>query len=216
MRKSNVDTIRDVIEQVVNQKKIEAWDEFFSPEYVAHGAPFIGMGFGRVTSGNKHIINMVFPDSPAERKLWVGDEILWVADDQQCWESFEEIEEGLKGRSYKLGVKRGDQTLEVELTRAIVRGYDTHTAQAKSEMREFMTNQFPDLTATIQQIIADGDRVVSLLEYRGTHKRYQREAVWQEAWFVRMSEGMIVESWPINDLYTYFRHLGYQLVPPGK
>jgi len=216
MMKSNVDIIRDVIDQVVNQKEIEAWDQFFSQDYVAHGVPFIGMGFARDTSGNKHIINMVFPESPAEGKLRVGDEILWVADDQQCWESYEEIEEGLKGKSYTLGIRRGHQTLEVELSRSLVRGFDTHTSQAKADMQDFMTNQFPNLTATIHQILADGDRVVSLLEYRGTHKRYKKEAVWQEAWFVRMSEGMIVESWPINDLYTYFRHLGYQLVPHGK
>ena len=139
-----------------------------------------------------------------------------MEDEHQRWESFSGIEEGLKGRTYKLGVQRGDQILEVELTRALVRGFDTHTAQAKAEMQDFITNQFPDLTAAIKLILADGEMVVSLLEYRGTHKKYKREAVWQEAWFVRMAEGMIVESWPMMDLSSYFRHLGYQILPPGE
>ena len=71
-------------------------------------------------------------------------------------------------------------------------------------------------TTTIKLILADGDMVVSLLEYRGTHATIKREAVWREAWFVRLSEGKIVESWPITDLDSYFRHLGYQLIPPNS
>src|SRR5690606_26573972 len=117
---------------------------------------------------------------------------------------------------YKVGVHRGNQTLEYELTRELLKGFDTHTDQAKSEMREFMTEGFPDLKASIKLILADGDMVVSLLEYRGIHAGFGREAVWREAWFVRMSEGKIVEGWPVTDLDAYFRQLGYQLIPPSS
>jgi predicted ester cyclase len=82
-------------------------------------------------------------------------------------------------------------------------------------MRDFMTKEFPDLRATIQLILADGELVVSLLEYRGTHADLEREAVWREAWFARLSEGKIVEGWPVIDESSYFRHLGYRLIPPG-
>ena len=57
-----------------------------------------------------------------------------------------------------------------------------------------MSKEFPDLKATIKLILADGDMVVCLLEYRGTHADLEREAVWREAWFVRLSEGKIVEG----------------------
>jgi hypothetical protein len=57
--------------------------------------------------------------------------------------------------------------------------------------------------------------VVSLLEYRGTHANFKREAVWREAWFVRLSAGKILEGWPIIDESSFFRHLGYQLIPPS-
>jgi len=212
--KTNVEIIQETIEQVVNQKKIELWGQYFSQVYVAHGAPHIGMGFSRDGSGNKHIINFVFPDSPAEGKLQVGDELLWVEDAHQRWETYEKIPEGLKGKAYRVGVRRGDKTFEVELTRDLFKGFDTDNDQAKSDMGVFMTEQFPDLKATIKLILADGDLVVSLLEYRGTHAKFEREAVWREAWFARLADGKIVESWPIMDLDSYFRHLGYQLVPP--
>ncbi len=213
--KSNVEIIQDTIEQVVNQKKIDMWDQYFSQEYISRGAPYIGMGFSRDSSENKHIINIVVPGSPAEGKLQVGDELLWVEDEHQRWDTYEEIEQGIRGRKYKVGVRRGNQIVEYELTRDYFKGFDTPNDQAKSELREFMTKEFPDLKATIKQILADGDMVVCLLEYRGTHADFEREAVWREAWFVRLSEGKIVEGWPIIDESSFFRHLGYQLVPPS-
>lgn len=213
--KSNVEIIQDAIEQIVNQKKIDKWDQYFSPDYISRGAPYIGMGFSRDTSGNRHIIDMVVPGSPADGKLQVGDELLWVDDEHQRWATYEEIEQGIRGREYKVGVRRGNQTLEYELTRGLFRGFDTHTDQAKSDMREFMAKEFPDLKATIKLILADGDMVVSLLEYLGTHADFEREAVWREAWFVRLSEGKIVEGWPIFDESSFLRHLGYQLIPPS-
>lgn len=82
-----------------------------------------------------------------------------------------------------MGVRRGDQTLAYDLARDLVKGFDTPTGQAKSEMRAFMTQQFPDLKASIRLILA---------------------------------EGKIIEGWPIIDESSFFRHLGYQLIPPGK
>jgi len=213
--KSNVEIIQDTIEQIVNQKNIDKWDQYFSPDYVSRGAPYIGMGFSRDTSGNRHIIDMIAAGSPADGRLQVGDELLWVEDEHQRWATYEEIEQGIRGRKYKVGVRRGDQSLEYELTRDLFRGFDTHTDQAKSDMREFMTKDFPDLRATIKLILADGDSVVTLLEYLGTHAGFERQAVWREAWFVRLSEGKIVEGWPIIDESSFLRHLGYQLIPPS-
>lgn len=214
--KTNVEIIQETIEQIVNQKKIDQWDQYFSTDYIARGAPFLGMGFSRDTSGHKHIIDMIIPGSPADGKLQAGDELIWVEDERQRWATFEEIEKGIQGRKYKVGVHRGNQTLEYELTRELLKGFDTHSDQAKLEMQEFMTEGFPELKASIKLILADGDMVVSLLEYRGIHSGFGREAVWREAWFVRMSEGKIVEGWPVTDLDAYFRQLGYQLIPPSS
>ena len=214
--KSNTEIIQDTIEQVVNQKDIDAWDQYFSPAYIAHSAPFIGMGFMRKTSKKVHVITAIFPGSPAEGVLEVGDELLWVEDENRRWETYKEIEQGLLGRTYTLGIRRDDQTLAIELSRDLFQGFDTPNDQAKAEMQEFMTAQYPDLSAAILLILADGDMVVSLLQYRGTHAKYNREVVWREAWFTRLSNGLIVESWPIIDESAFYRHLGYRIVPPRK
>jgi predicted ester cyclase len=214
--KSNIEIIQDTLEQIVNQKKIDRWDQYFSPDYIVRGSPYIGMGFSRDTSEHKHIIDRIVPGSPADGKLQVGDELIWIEDEHQRWATFEEIRQGIQGSRYKVGVQRGDQTLEVELTRELVHGFDTHTGQAKSEMQEFMTDTYPDLRVSLKLILADGELVVSLLEYRGTHAGFGREIVWREAWFTCLSAGKIVESWPVIDLDAYYRQLGYQLIPPSS
>jgi len=217
--KSNAEIIQDVIEQVVNQKRIDAWDQYFSRDYIARGAPYVGMGFSVDSSGNRHVISIIAPGSPSEGKLQVGDELLWAEDEHQRWATYEDISQrilrGYRGNKYKLGVRRGSQTLEYELTRGLFGGVDTNNDQAKSDMLEFMAKEIPDLLATIKLILAYGDMVVCLLEYRGTHANFEREAVWREAWFARLSEGKIVEGWPIIDESSYLRQLGYQFIPPS-
>jgi len=216
--KSNAEIIHDALEQVVNQKRIDAWDEYFSPDYVARGAQSMGLGFYRDTSDSKHTVHYVVPGGPAEGKLEVGDELLWVEDERQRWAAHEDISEGLRrhlGSRLKAGVRRGQQTLEVELTRGLIGGFDTDNERAKSEMQEFMTRQIPDLSVDIKLTLADGDMVVCLMEYRGTHAEFKREAVWREIWIARLSEEMIVESWPLPDVDAYYRQLGYQVIPPS-
>lgn len=216
--KPNAEIVREVLEQLVNRKKIDAWDQYFSPDYVARSAPFIGMGFSRDTSGNKHAISAITPGSPAEGKLQVGDELLWVEDVRQRWATYEDISKGLQiyhGSQLRLGVRRGEEILELELTRGPIKGFDVDNDQAKSAMREFMTNEIPDLRVDIQLILADGDKVCCLMEYRGTHATFKREAVWREIWVARLAEGKIVESWPLPDVDAYLRQLGYQSVPPS-
>jgi len=216
--KSSVEIVRDVLEEVVNQKKIDAWDRYFSPDYIARGAPFIGMGFSRDTSDNRHVISAISPGSPAEAELQVGDELVWVEDGRQRWATYEEISEGLqryRGSKVKMGVRRGQETLEVKVTRGPIRGVDTDCAQAKAEMHEFMTSEIPDLTVEVKLTLADGDKVACLMEYHGTHATFKREAIWREIWVVRLSRGKIVESWPLPDVDAYLRQLGYQSIAPG-
>jgi predicted SnoaL-like aldol condensation-catalyzing enzyme len=219
LMKSNTEVIREVIEQVVNQKRIDTWDQYFSPDYIARGAPYVGMGLSVNSSGNKHIIDIIAPGSPAEGKLRVGDELLWAEDEYQRWATYQDISQhvlqGGRGSKYKMGVRRCSQTLEYEVTRGLFRGLDTDSDQAKSDMQEFTTKQIPDLVATIKLILAEGDMVVCLLEYRGTHAEFGRQAVWREAWFARLSEGKIVEGWPVIDESSYLRQLGYRLISPG-
>jgi len=95
LMKSNVEIIQEIAEQVVNQKKLDIYDQYFSQDYISRGAPYVGMGFSVDSSGNKHIIKFVAPGSPAEGKLQVGDELLWAEDEHQRWATYEDIKQGV-------------------------------------------------------------------------------------------------------------------------
>ena len=216
--KSNAEIIREALERIVNQKRIDAWDEYFSPKYVARGTPSIGLGLFIDGAGDKHIVSAITPDSPVDGKLQVGDQLAWIEDEHQRWSTYDDISQGLhqcRGGEIKVCVRRGEQTLEFDLARGLIPGFDTDNERAKAEMRDFMTRSIPDLRVEIKMTLAEGDIVACLMEYRGTHAVFQREAVWREAWFARLSEGKIVESWPLPDIDAYCRQLGYQMTPPS-
>jgi len=215
---SNVEIVRETLEQIVNQKQIDAWDDFFSPDYIARTAPSIGLGFSIDSSGDTHVVRFIVPGSPADELLEVDDQILWAEDSQQRWDAFEEIAVGVQshhGSQLKLGIRRDTENLEISISRGPMPGYETDCEQAKAEMRDFMTRQIPDLTVEILQTIADGDTVACLMDYRGTHAEFKREAIWREAWFARLDDGKIIESWPLPDIDAYCRQLGYRMTAPN-
>ena len=79
---------------------------------------------------------------------------------------------------------------------------------------------FPDLNATIEEMIAEGERVVSRLVWRGTHR-----GVWEYGVYgpvqptgstfevvavniVRIADGYIAEEWEVFDYLALARQLG--------
>ena len=76
-------------------------------------------------------------------------------------------------------------------------------------------NAFPDLTVTIDDQIAEGDKVVTRLTFSGTHRGdYRgvaatgRQATWSQIAIARIEDGMIVESWRIPDRLGLRQQLG--------
>ncbi len=74
---------------------------------------------------------------------------------------------------------------------------------------------FPDGKATVEDLIAEGDKVVSRLTFRGTHTADlmgmpptgQKVAV-SEVVIDRIVDGRIVESWRLFDQLAMMRQLG--------
>jgi steroid delta-isomerase-like uncharacterized protein len=72
-------------------------------------------------------------------------------------------------------------------------------------MRAFIT-VFPDLTATIEELIAEGDRVCGRFRWRGTHSAEffgvpatHITAEWLSSDFWRVEEGKLAEHWDVVD-----------------
>jgi len=74
---------------------------------------------------------------------------------------------------------------------------------------------FPDAHVTIEDIVAEGDRVVFRDTTRATHKGEflgipptGKQATWAEMHIFRIADGKIVEHWHNEDMFSILQQLG--------
>jgi steroid delta-isomerase-like uncharacterized protein len=81
---------------------------------------------------------------------------------------------------------------------------------------------FPDLDASIEDVVAEDDRVAARVTWRGTHRGEfvgipptGKPVAFPSFHLVRFSEGRAVEWWGLPDLLGALRQLGATVVPSG-
>ena len=103
-------------------------------------------------------------------------------------------------------------------------------AQGRAGLRRIATTIFkaiPDATATVEDVVAEGDRIVCRITMRGTHtnalefKQLQVPATGHEVAFesihiFRVEGSQIVEHWAARDDMALYRQLGVKMVPAEK
>ncbi|MBE1534299.1 ester cyclase [Actinomadura algeriensis] len=92
-------------------------------------------------------------------------------------------------------------------------------AQALKELFGVLTEAFPDLHVSIEDVIAEGDKVVSRNVVTGTHRgEYMglpptgKPVTYGEMFVVRFRDGRVAETWGVVDIFAQMRQLG---VVPG-
>ncbi|GAB3904556.1 hypothetical protein GCM10029964_098490 [Kibdelosporangium lantanae] len=75
---------------------------------------------------------------------------------------------------------------------------------------------FPDLRVAVEDVIAEGDKVVCRNRVTGTHLgEYMgrpatgRTVSYEEIFVVRFADGLIAETWGVVDVLTQLRQLGF-------
>ena len=92
------------------------------------------------------------------------------------------------------------------------------------EPNQFLTlhlNAFPDVKATVEDLLADGDKVVALVSYHGTHQGAFRSIsptgkpiTVMGINIFRIVTGKMVEHWGLADRLSALQQLGV-VPPPG-
>ena len=87
--------------------------------------------------------------------------------------------------------------------------------QAVAEVARMFRSAFPDLTITIDELVAEGDKVCARATTRGTHRgtifgiaATGRPVTMTGLTMVRIVDGRLVESWVKNDVAGLMRQLG--------
>jgi steroid delta-isomerase-like uncharacterized protein len=88
-------------------------------------------------------------------------------------------------------------------------------AQALKEVFARLLRAFPDLHITVEDVIAEGDKIVSRNTVTGTHQgEYMgrpptgRSITYNEIFIFRFAGGRIAETWGVVDVLAQMRQLG--------
>jgi steroid delta-isomerase-like uncharacterized protein len=92
---------------------------------------------------------------------------------------------------------------------------ETTGAEAMKEVFARLHQAFPDLHITIEDVIAEGDKVVCRNTVTGTHRGEYlgvpatgRSVTYKEILIARFDNGRIVETWGIVDVHSQLKQLG--------
>ncbi|MFC4014296.1 ester cyclase [Nonomuraea purpurea] len=91
----------------------------------------------------------------------------------------------------------------------------TTGTQAMKEVLTVLHRAFPDLNVHIEDVIAEGDKVVTRNTVTGTHQgEYMgiaptgRSITYKEILIARFADGRIAETWAVVDVLSQMRQLG--------
>ena len=222
MAQTNSSILRGFFEEVVNQKHLDLIPKYMSEKFIGHGAPYVGIGITfDMTIGDKLIVQMVKPGSPADGNLRPGDEIVRVQDGERSWNTYDELRnggmwgQGVLGSSFTLWVRRDNTQKEITLTRGMVQGFQFPIKMVEDGNREFFKD-WPDVKVRVAQMIEAGDMLAYHTEYQGHNVRYGRSSVWDEFGFVRLQDGKITDIWSSDQSVSELRQLGYRILEPER
>ncbi len=93
-----------------------------------------------------------------------------------------------------------------------------HTLGTLEELKALITaflGAFPDLHVTVEDLIAEGDKIVGRVTLTGTHQgelmgipATSKKVSFSEIHIVRISNGKVVEHWEVADTMSMMQQLG--------
>ena len=93
-------------------------------------------------------------------------------------------------------------------------------AELLKEVFGRLLSAFPDLRVTVEDLIAEGDKVVARDTVTGTHRgEYMgiaptgKSITYNEIFIVRLEDGRIAETWGVVDVLSQLRQLGAMPTP---
>jgi predicted ester cyclase len=94
-------------------------------------------------------------------------------------------------------------------------------AQLAKEVFGRLLRAYPDLHITVEDLIEEGDKIVSRNMVTGTHQgEYMglpptgKSVTYNEIFIVRFAGGRIAESWGVVDVFSQMKQLG--VIPPTR
>ncbi|MET7338913.1 ester cyclase [Nonomuraea sp. NPDC005650] len=87
--------------------------------------------------------------------------------------------------------------------------------QAQKRVWEMLLRAFPDIQVTLEDLVAEGDKIVARQTVTGTNSGEYRgmpptgkSVTYNEIFIARFADGQVIEVWGVVDVYAQLRQLG--------
>jgi len=129
--------------------------------------------------------------------------------------TFSRLHEAVNSGDAELVDKTIDEIVEPDVLIRTPLPVEATGAQALKEVFATLLRAFPDLHITVEDVIAEGDKIVSRNTVTGTHQgEYMgrpptgRSVTYNEIFIFRFAGGRIAETWGVVDVLAQMRQLG--------
>jgi steroid delta-isomerase-like uncharacterized protein len=128
---------------------------------------------------------------------------------------FKRVLDASNSHDEELIAKTIDEVFEPDVLMGTPLPIQATGTQAIKEVFATLHRAFPDLHIKVEDVIAEGDKVVSRHTVTGTHQgEYMglpptgRSVTYNEIFILRFADGRIAETWGVVDVLSQMRQLG--------
>jgi steroid delta-isomerase-like uncharacterized protein len=129
------------------------------------------------------------------------------------------FQEALSSSDWEVISKTIDELVEPDAKIRTPLPIEATGAELLKEVFGRLLRAFPDLRVTVEDVIAEGDKVVARNTVTGTHRgEYMglqatgKSVTYNEIFIARFAGGRIAETWGVVDVLSQMRQLG--VIPP--
>jgi steroid delta-isomerase-like uncharacterized protein len=130
-------------------------------------------------------------------------------------ETFGRLHDAMNSGDTEVIAKTIDEVVDPDVLIRTPLPIDATGAEALKQVWAILLRAFPDLHVTVEDLIAEGDKVVIRNTVTGTHQgEYMgrpptgRSVTYNEFFIFRFADGRIAETWGVIDVLSQMRQLG--------
>jgi steroid delta-isomerase-like uncharacterized protein len=129
--------------------------------------------------------------------------------------TFRRVVEAVNTGDTELISKTIDEVVEPDVQIRTPLPIEETGAQAAKQVWAILLRAFPNLHITVEDLIAEGDKIVARNSVTGTHRgEYMgrpptgKSITYSEIFIFRIADGRIAETWGVVDVLSQMRQLG--------
>jgi len=129
--------------------------------------------------------------------------------------TFKRFQDAMNTCDTEFIAKTIDELVEPDATIRTPLPNDATGAQALKQVWAVLLRAYPDLHLTVEDLIAEGDKVVARIVCTGTHlgeymglEPTGKSIAYDEIFIFRFANGRVVETWGVVDVFSQMKQLG--------